>query len=268
MNSQTAQDATEHLTLVLAGPMMAFGDAKVDSRGVITLFPTTSMLTGLLANAMGWERTQPAPHQTLHSRLAYAARIDREPRRDPVMSDYQTAAIRNTDRFWTTRGRPEGRSGGTYTTQILNKEYQADTLITVALRLEPGSPDLNLDIIETALRRPARPLYLGRKSCLPSRPILAGRARGRTALEALLSIPLEHTPSHQDAIPTLWQAQEDLPGIPHTQERLAHDHFDWNTRLHGLGRTVYEARLDRDRFPQPPEEQPESKEHQQQEAAP
>lgn len=42
--------------------------------------------------------------------------------------------------------------------------------MTVVLSLTSGEPDL--ETVLAALRRPARPLFLGRKTCLPGRPLV------------------------------------------------------------------------------------------------
>ena len=93
--------------------------------------------------------------------------------------DFQTAELTAADRGWTTRGRPEGRAGGagTYSGKhIRHRWYQADALVTVALRLDPDSEVPTLDDIAIALASPARPLFIGRKPCLPAAPLFAGFA--------------------------------------------------------------------------------------------
>ncbi len=69
-----------HLILRLEAPLVAFGGEAIDNYGVTRDFPAASMLTGLLANALGWRRTDRAAHQRLQDRMVFAARRDREPR--------------------------------------------------------------------------------------------------------------------------------------------------------------------------------------------
>ena len=141
---------------------MAFGGETVDNIGVIRWFPSASMLTGLLANALGWDRTEGARHQRLQDRLVFAARIDREPSGGARMRDFQTAQLQAGDRSWTTRGVPEGRAGGlnTYDAPHLRyRDYFADMVVTVALRMEPAADAPSLDEIAEALQEPARPLF-------------------------------------------------------------------------------------------------------------
>ena len=77
-----------HLILRLEAPLMAFGGETIDNYGVIRRFPSASMLTGLLANALGWRRTETDKHQGLQDRLVFAARIDREPAGGVRLTDY------------------------------------------------------------------------------------------------------------------------------------------------------------------------------------
>ena len=68
-----------HLILRLEAPLMAFGGETIDNYGVVRPFPAASMLTGLLANALGWRRIERKRHQQLQDHLVFASRIDREP---------------------------------------------------------------------------------------------------------------------------------------------------------------------------------------------
>ena len=131
----------KHLILNLEAPLMSFGGETVDNLGVIRPYPAVSMLTGLLANALGWRRIERRRHQDLQDRLVFAARIDREPHGGLSMQDFQSAAINNTEQSWTTRGRPEGRAGGTYQNHLRYRDYHADMRVTVALRLQPPDSD-------------------------------------------------------------------------------------------------------------------------------
>jgi hypothetical protein len=91
----------DYLRLVLEAPLVAFGGETVDARGVIADFPAASMLTGLLANALGWRRGDRDALARLQARLRYAARIDRDGTR---LTDFQTAQLGRNDQGWTTRG--------------------------------------------------------------------------------------------------------------------------------------------------------------------
>ena len=252
----------KHLILNLESPLMSFGGETVDNLGVIRPFPAVSMLTGLLANALGWRRVERQRHQELQERIVFAARIDREPHGGLRLTDFQSAAINNTEQSWTTRGRPEGRGGGTYQNHLRWRDYHADMSVTVALRLDPADGDPALDAVAEALEEPARPLFIGRKPCLPSRPILRKFGddkfmEGETALTALLAVPLrppEDETSRRSAdrlVRLLWPDGEDAPGMDGVRinrRAMLTDQRNWVSGLHGGGRLVCEGTARRERF--------------------
>ena len=130
--------------------------------------------------------------RNFRDRLVFAARIDREPANGVRMRDFQTAQLGAADKGWTNRGQPEGRAGGhkAYDAPHLRyRDYFADMRVTVALRLVSVGDFPTLDQLESALDEPARPLFIGRKPCLPSAPLLAGFREADSALGALLAMP-------------------------------------------------------------------------------
>ncbi len=234
----------KHLILALESPLMAFGGETIDNLGVIRWFPSASMLTGLLANALGWRRIERERHQQLQDRLVFAARIDREPAGGVRMTDFQTAAINNTEQSWTTRGYPEGRGGGTYQNHLRYRDYFADMRVTVALRLDAEGDEPTLDNLATALQEPARPLFIGRKPCLPSTPLFGGFSDGNSALAALLATPIEATDVAPDSPIRLLWPQNDAPAdlaplnVRLRQEQMLTDQRNWLSGLHGGGRAM------------------------------
>ncbi len=242
-----------HLILSLESPLMAFGGETIDNYGIIRWFPAASMLTGLLANAMGWRRVEQERHQRLQDRLVFAARIDREPYGGLRITDFQTALLGAKDRGWTTRGQPEGRDGGprTYDAPHLRyRDYFADMHVTVALRLELDAEEPTLDRLAEALQEPARPLFIGRKPCMPSLSLFRGVAEGDTALGALVACPLDGS-GVPATVRTLWPDGEGVAGIEANRRYMLTDQRNWVSGLHGGGLAVCEGAVDRDEFPSP-----------------
>jgi CRISPR system Cascade subunit CasD len=227
-----------HLLLRLEGPLMAFGGETIDNLGVIRDFPAQSMLTGLIANALGWRREDSAAHDRLQARLVFGARLDRAGSR---FTDFQTAELGRDDRGWTTSGQPEGRAGGegTYKGQHLRyRDYHADAAVLVALRLEPTDEAPTLATVADAVQRPARPLFLGRKPCLPAAPLFAGWIDAPDVLTALR----DAAPLAANARPrVLWPAGEgELPGSRRVD---LCDERNWTSGVHGGWRPVCEGSL-------------------------
>jgi CRISPR system Cascade subunit CasD len=232
------------LLLRFDAPLMSFGGTAVDQHRETQDFPALSMLTGLLANALGLDHREDALLHSLQTRLRFAARRDRTGQR---IVDFQTVDLGQPHLVgtgWTTRGVVEGRAGGSAGegTHIRLREYHADAVFTVAVALDPGDP--GLDTVEAALREPARPLFLGRKACLPATPILLGRLQATSLLDALRQAPPLRRPARLAAgdtppLAACWPIEEGGTGtpVPVTDER------DWANQVHVGRRVVLTGRL-------------------------
>ncbi len=242
-----------HLIMGLEAPLMAFGGETIDNYGFIRRFPSASMLTGLLANALGWSRIEAERHQRLQERLIFAARIDREPAGGMRLTDFQTAQLGASDMGWTTRGLPEGRAGGanTYKAPHLRyRDYFADMRVTVALRLEPADDSATLDNLMSALEEPSRPLFIGRKPCLPSRPLFVDFVEGNTTLDALMASQPEEDSDDSNTLAAMWPANEivDVDArVEITRRYMLTDQRNWVSGLHGGGRWVCEGSVRNER---------------------
>lgn len=230
-----------HLLLRLQAPLTAFGGETIDNHGVIREFPALSMVTGLIANAIGWRREENARHDRLQARLRMGARRDGAPSRWRL-TDFQTARLGAKDAAWTTWGSPEARAGGgkTYHNPHLRyRDYHADLATLVVLRLEPLEEPPTLDDVAHALDRPARPLFIGRKPCLPSGRLFGGWQEADDILGALQTAPLLGEENRRLVIQ--WPEGEGrLPG-----DRLIElcDERDWTSGVHGGWRPVREGAL-------------------------
>ena len=124
-----------HLVLRLASPLIAFGGEAIDNLGVIRDFPALSMVTGLIANALGWDRSQAQEHNRLQARLRMGCVLAPGAQR---VQDFQTAQLAKDDKGWTTWGTPEERAGGSGTyagPHLRYRDYHADLCAWVALAL-------------------------------------------------------------------------------------------------------------------------------------
>ena len=220
------------LVLRLETPLMAFGGVVVDQVGPTREYPALSMLTGLLANALGWDWNDRAAHGRLQDRLLFGAATLRE---GDSVTDTQNVRMRGDDRSWTTRGAPEGRTGASYDApHRRRRDFLADAALRVVLRLRPQDEDPTLDDLAMVLDRPARPLFIGRKPCLPTAPVRSGFVEAATVHDALLALALEAGtraawPEHEGPA---GDRTLDLP-----------DRRNWDSGLHGGTRRVHEGRL-------------------------
>ena len=139
------------LLLRLAGPLQAWGyDSKFETRRT-GREPSKSGVIGLLAAALGRKRDESI--EDLRE-LRFGVRVDRE---GQLLHDYHTVQM---------------KSGKTYVT---HRYYLADATFLVGIESENKAW---LEEIQHALLHPAFPLFLGRRSCVPSLPIALGIREG------------------------------------------------------------------------------------------
>lgn len=232
-----------HLLMRLEASLMSFGATAVDYRRPVQPWPAVSMLTGLLANALGWQRADTTALDRLQARLLWAARIDRP---GLPLNDFQTAQLAKDDKGWTTRGTVEERGGGPdayKSPHLRSRDYRADASVLVAVCLAPADEYPTLQHLADALDRPARPLFIGRKGCLPATRIGLGLVPAEHAVAALseadnlLAAVADASPSADAAIYFSEGAAPLTPGlfVHHTsdQRRFALD-------VHAGRQQVYE----------------------------
>lgn len=219
------------LLLRLDAPLMSFGAVVVDQLNPVWRFPARSMLVGLLGNALGWDHRDTDQLQGLQARLRFAARWDAEPE---LLTDYQTVDLGQAsmvDTGWTTRGQREDRKGGSAATGTHQRwrDHWANGVATLAIALDgEGTP--TLDALASALLTPARPLFIGRKPCLPAAPLLIGRREASGVKAALEAEPLADVGPRRrpERIWALWP--EDEGAAPGQEER--YDLRDWKQNVH------------------------------------
>lgn len=219
--------------LRLEAPLASFGGETIDALGVIRDFPAQSMITGLFANALGWTRWMRMEHQSLQERIVFGAVHDSHPASRRT-TDYQTAQLGARDRAWSTRGHPIGRAGGPNTYAGAHqrwRDYHSDLRLSLAVRLVPDDLEPTMDALATALQRPARPLFIGRKPCLPTSGVFRGWVDADDIREALRSI----APGDRRC-EALWPYAEGPEESVVT--RSVTDKRNWITGLHGGARLV------------------------------
>ena len=120
--------------------------------------------------------------------------------------------------------------------------------VTVALRLQPAGDEPTLDDLADALQEPARPLFIGRKACLPTTSLFRDFREGSTALAALLATTMDETGGEHDSVRLLWPDREGVNGITVDRTCMLTDQRNWGSGLHGGGRQVCEGTAKRGQF--------------------
>ena len=168
------------LFLRLEGPLQSWG--AQESKFVIrrtTEAPTKSGIIGLLCAALGVGRTQATEELWLEKlgALHMGVRIDRPGIR---WWDYHTVGAGMQMRI--AEGEGKTKPGA----MLTRREYLCDASFLVALQ---GEPDL-IEKLHAAVQDPTWTLYLGRKCCPPSRPIVETEPQYcPDLLSALVSVP-------------------------------------------------------------------------------
>lgn len=161
------------LLLRLEGLLQSWGErARWDYRDTATM-PTKSGIIGLLACALGLTRNDPL---ILHmdEQLIIGVRMDRA---GQILTDYQTISgtIRTAD------GKQRGKKDEESTLQSW-RQYLQDAAFLVALI----GDEILLQRCAEALKHPVWPVFLGRKSCVPTRPVYENLTRDYYSLEDVL----------------------------------------------------------------------------------
>ena len=177
------------LLLRLEGPLQSWGGrSRWDVRDTQPE-PTKSGIVGLLGCALGYERGDRRLEE-LDAALRMGVRVEAAGR---ILEDFQTV----TD-FLPTAAGDFKVSGGTKSAAALRADltarpatilsprfYLEDAAFLVALAA-PGQDAALLEQCAAALCRPAWTLFLGRKACVPTRPILETLTHDYTDLEDAL----------------------------------------------------------------------------------
>lgn len=222
-------------------PLMSFGGVVIDQNGFTRMFPARSMLAGMLGNALGYDHRDAGMLQALQERIEHAVRCDRP---GELLRDFQTVDLSQDfmQTGWTTRGVAQGRAGAEATrqgTHIRFRDYLADAVYTIALALEPPDGDPDAERLEAALRAPARPLFIGRKPCLPGAPIFLCRLRADSLRDTLIEAPLSKRAEGSRF--RIWRpaaGPEERGALPLTDDR------DWVNQIHVGRRFIVEEFID------------------------
>ena len=168
---------TEGVVLLLTAPLQSWGGpaAGIYERGTESM-PSLSGVIGVIANALGRKRTDSIKDLAAGAQLA--VRADRS---GVATADYHTVG---------TPGRYAINAEGKHLrNSIPTKRWYLQDAAFLAVYTPP--PDgMSAGKVVDALRSPARPLYLGRRSCPPSERIHICTTGERTADEVFASAAL------------------------------------------------------------------------------
>ena len=175
------------LLLWLEGPIQSWGTrSRWDPRDT-GLEPTKSGVVGLLGCAMGLERRHPKLEK-LDNNFLYGVRVDCP---GVVTCDYQTVTG-----YHRTAAGAYKHSGGTAKSLVKAREHRESTIVSPREYLHDAVFLVGIEtsselasVLRSALSAPQWPVYLGRKSCVPVRPLLDDVVEYTSLISALKSHP-------------------------------------------------------------------------------
>ncbi|MFI7425206.1 type I-E CRISPR-associated protein Cas5/CasD [Nonomuraea sp. NPDC049684] len=179
----TATQAT--LVLRLAGPLQSWGDRSTFNRRETRPEPTKSGILGLLAAAAGRAREDRLDDLL---GLQLAVRVDQP---GSLLRDYHTVSDY--------RGRPLPQAGVSAKgvqkptspakhTHVTQRFYLQDAVFLAVVHGPAGL----VETLAEAVQRPAFPLALGRRSCVPAQPLFLD-VRPDPMLDVLNTVPWQAT---------------------------------------------------------------------------
>jgi len=198
---------THFLALRLEGPMQSWGFDSQYNRRNTGLMPTKSAIAGMCCAALGLQRGSGDESKFLSAFGSVgmtAIAIPRQNKRGKVLSvcrlqDYHT--IQNTKKA-------DGKNKDCH---ITHRQYLTDAAFGVILEGDPAF----LDAIATALSDPKWGLWLGRKTCIPTAPVLAALKENKDdALRLLIGEKTLDSFTRQMEVQNFSDGRDSLPDMP------------------------------------------------------
>ena len=172
------------LILRLEGPLQSWGEHSVYyGEGDTATMPTRSGIVGLLACALGIRADRPGK----------------------LLIDFQTTGAKILQ---TAEHKSRGTKDTVRSTICSHKQYLEDAAFTVAITSKDESFITHL---AEALQHPSWSIFLGRKSCVPTRPVFDGVLEGDSILEALKVVPVIDSRPDDTRTTLTVELEDDVP---------------------------------------------------------
>lgn len=174
-----------YLIFQLQAPLSAWGETAVGEYRPSANYPSESALIGLLAAALGVDRSDEDQHQTLRAELSFAIGVQSAGR---LLRDYQTAQVPGRvslkNRPHQTRRDELNMPKEELNTILSTRDYRQDAACLVAVQTKTDATFSLVDLAQ-AIQQPKFVLYLGRKTCPPSLPLWPQVIAAENALQAM-----------------------------------------------------------------------------------
>lgn len=210
------------LAFVLDSPLQSWGvDSRYQQRDTAA-FPTKSALIGLLAAALGIDKQSAdeaarlAPYAALRLTVVRAALDQTRP--GGRLQDFHTiGGGYDASVPWQKLSTPRKAGGGPFGTVITRRTYLTGSAFIAIFEGDPAV----LAVAAAALENPVWGVWLGRKACLPARPLAPTLApTAQQAFDALRG-RLQLPPASLDAFDRQIEADsgDSSPGVFHQPDQ-------------------------------------------------
>jgi CRISPR system Cascade subunit CasD len=170
------------LFLHLEAPLQSWGERAQWSERDTAPEPTKSGIVGLLACALGW--ADDVRIRDLSQSIRVGVRCNRVGSPMTLMDFHTVGGGYATAQLLTGAGKPKLSKGAPHT-EPTKRYYVSDAAFLVAVRATPA----RIQQLATAVQAPVWPIFLGRKSCVPTRPPFDGVGDYDSLEQALRSHP-------------------------------------------------------------------------------
>lgn len=202
------------LLLRIAAPIQAWGDeSKYDIRGTRNE-PTKSGIIGILAAAMGYRRDSKEIGE-LANAIRFGVRVDQP---GTVLRDFHTARAPKYSKNGSLKYEDNGTLVMEKDPYITQRYYLCDACFLVGLECEDKE---FLKVLKDAIETPAFSLYLGRRSCPPSLPLVL----------AITDNDLEEALQQTEWIASEWYKNKYKCIRARINSEPPKDHSAWSTQM-------------------------------------
>lgn len=177
----------EFLVFQLYGAMAAWGDIAVGEHRPTLGHPSKSAIMGLLAAALGIERSDQERQQQLNQHYSMAVCVHAA---GELLRDYHTIQVPGGKRQYATRRDELLTDELNLNTILSQRDYRTDTVYVVAIWGSHEAMPFSLEQLKQHLECPIFNLYLGRKSCPISLPLQPKILQDVTLKQAFAQYPL------------------------------------------------------------------------------
>ena len=180
----------DFLVFQLYGALASWGDIAVGEHRPSLGHPTKSAITGLLAAALGIERSDEDTQTQLSQNYSVAVCVRAS---GELLRDYHTVQVPGGKRLYATRQDELLRDKLNLKTILSQRDYRTDALYQVAVWRNNDNAPFSLEELQQQLQQPRFCLYLGRKSCPLSLPLQPLIYKVMTLKQAFDQYPLDRS---------------------------------------------------------------------------